>query len=367
MIDFTSRFARTYADARRKFRLAADLRGVAVRSYRHPMMTPDGEETATDVALLGAPDAKAVMVMTAGVHGPELYCGSGAQVDALLDLDLSRFDGVAILMVHAVNPYGSAWIRRTNEDNIDINRNFVDFTKPRPSNPGYDLLADDLVPADLAPATLAAADARLAAWRLEHGEAAFRVAVSGGQWTHPTGMFYGGTAPCWSRRTLEAILDDYRLRERALVAVLDFHTGAGPFGYCEPIFAGDPAHPGCARMRRWIGPGMTLQRSGKAATPPQEGLNSELWEKDCGANAAYIGFEYGAMPGDEVLAALRAEYVFNRRGRNDWHDGEVQAVKRRLLDAFCPDSAEWRELVLLQARPLIERVGRGLATEVASA
>jgi hypothetical protein len=30
--------------------------------------------------------------------------------------------------------------------------------------------------------------------------------MSGGQYTHPDGVFYGGLSPTWSRRTLEAIL-----------------------------------------------------------------------------------------------------------------------------------------------------------------
>lgn len=361
MDGLNTRFARTYADARRKFQLAAGLAGTDLRSYRHPMTGPDGEELATDVAWLGKPDARRVLVLTSGVHGPELFCGSAAQVDALLDLDIGRCGDVAVLLVHGVNPYGTAWLRRTNEDNIDINRNFVDFAQPRPANPGYDELADAFVPADPGEASLAAAQARIKAYGDAHGPAALAVATSGGQYTHPFGMFYGGTGPCWSRQTLERILAEFRLRDRQLVAALDFHTGAGPFGYCEPIYSGDPAHPGCARLTRWIGPAMTLQRAGRSATPPQQGLSSELWERDCGRHAAYVSLEYGTVPHDEVIGSLRAEHILHRQGRNDWHDADVQAVKRRLLDAFAPDRDEWREMVMSQARIYIRRAAQGLA------
>jgi hypothetical protein len=363
MSSVRNRFAFTYAEARRKFRLAADLAGAPVRVYAHPMQGPGGEEMATDVARLGDPEAKAVLVMTSGVHGPELFCGSGAQVDALLDLDLDPFPSVAVLMVHAVNPYGAAWLRRVNEDNVDINRNFADFSKPRPVNEGYEELADAFVPADASDAALKAADARIRAYGEKHGQAALAVATSGGQYSRADGMFYGGTGPTWSRRTMEAIVADFGLASRRLVAALDFHTGAGPFGYCEPIYSGDPAHPGCDRLKRWIGPAMTLQRTGKSATPPQQGLSSELWERGCGLNAAYVSFEYGTLPTDEVIGSLRAEHILHRQGRNDWHDGAVQAVKQRLLRAFAPDRDEWREMVIAQARMLIGRVARGLAAE----
>ena len=32
---------------------------------------------------------------------------------------------VALVLIHAVNPYGFSWIRRTNEHNVDQNRNFL--------------------------------------------------------------------------------------------------------------------------------------------------------------------------------------------------------------------------------------------------
>src|SRR5690606_6046168 len=72
---------------------------------------------------------------------------------------------------------------------------------------------------------LDAAQKRLDAWGEAHGWRALEHARSGGQHTHPEGMFYGGTGPTWSRRTLEGICADYRLGERRSVAVIDFHTG----------------------------------------------------------------------------------------------------------------------------------------------
>jgi hypothetical protein len=358
-----TRFARRYADARRKFLAAAELLDRKVKSYPHPMKGPDGEDMAMDVVQLGPADAGRVIVITSGIHGPELFCGSGAQIDAILDFDASRHADVGMLVVHALNPFGTAWLRRVNEDNIDINRNFADFSKPLPRNPGYEELADAFVPRDSGPEAQERAAATLKAYGEKHGAWALRIATSGGQYTIPDGMFYGGTGPTWTRRTLEAIIKDYRLKERALVTALDFHTGAGPFGYCEPIYSGDPKHPGCDRLVRWIGPAMTMQRAGKSATPPQQGLSSELWEHGCGRHAAYVSFEYGTVPQAEVIESLRQEHILHKQGRNDWRDEHVQSVKRRLLDAFAPDSESWRDLVLAQSRLLIDRVARGMAAE----
>ena len=358
-----TRFARNYAAARRKFQLAAELAGRPVKTYRHPLAGPDGEEMANDVVWLGREDASRVLVVTSGTHGPELFCGSGAQVDAILDRDPDSLGDVALLLCHAVNPYGAAWLRRGNEDNIDINRNYIDFGRKLPVNPGYEELHESFVPPDTGDAAFAAAETRIRAYAAKHGEPALRVATSGGQYSHPDGLFYGGTKPSWSRRTMESVIADFGLKRRALVTCVDFHTGAGPFGYCEPIYSGDIDHPGCERLQRWIGPAMTLQRTGKSATPPQVGLSSDLWERECGRAAAYVSFEYGTVPQNEVILSLRTEQVVHRQGRNDWRDEAVQKVKRRLLDAFCPDRDEWREMVLAQARIHLARIAQGMAAE----
>lgn len=358
-----TRFARNYAGARRKFLRAAEMAGLEVRSHAHPTTGPDGEEMANDTAWIGDRDARRVLVVTSGTHGPELFCGSGAQVDAIMDMRPADHGDVALLLCHSVNPYGAAWLRRGNEDNIDINRNYIDFSGPLPPNPGYEELHDDFVPRSASPEAFAAADERIRAYGARHGVAALRIATSGGQYTRPDGMFYGGTRPSWSRRTMEAILAENDLAGRDYVACVDFHTGAGPYGYCEPIYSGDIDHPGCKRLQRWIGPAMTLQRTGKSATPPQQGLSSDLWERSCGRNSGYVSFEYGTIPNADVIDALRVEHVMHRSGRNDWRDAEVQAAKRRLLDAFAPDAREWREMVILQSRLLLGRIARGLGRE----
>jgi hypothetical protein len=347
--------------------LAAELAGLEPHSHVHPLKGPDGEELANDAVWIGPRDASRVLVITAGPHGPELFCGSGAQIDLMLGWRADAFPGVAVLLCHGINPYGSAWLRRGNEDNIDINRNYIDFTRPLPRNPGYEELHDAFVPRADDAATMETADARIAAYGAAHGVAALRIATSGGQYSRPDGMFYGGTAPSWSRRTMEAILSAHDLAGRDLVACVDFHTGAGPFGYCEPIYSGDVDHPGRERLQRWIGPAMTLQRTGRSATPPQQGLSSDLWERSCGANSAYVSFEYGTVPNQDVIDALRREHILHRQGRNDWHDAGVQRVKRGLLDAFAPDDRSWREMVILQARMILGRIAEGLSREVARA
>ena len=154
-------FSGTYAEARAKFLEAAAERGAAVESFVHPAHRGAlGEALATDVALIGAIDAKKLLLVTSGTHGPEGFCGSGTQVATLNDADLlSRLQqaGVALLLVHAVNPHGFSHLHRTNEDNIDLNRNHIDFNAPLPVNAGYAEVEPLVLPATWPPTSASTA------------------------------------------------------------------------------------------------------------------------------------------------------------------------------------------------------------------
>src|SRR5260370_36794867 len=73
-------FSATYAEARGRFRDAAQRAGARLAHYVNPTTGPDGEVLTTDVALLGPPDAARVLLTVSATHGAEGFCGSGVQV-----------------------------------------------------------------------------------------------------------------------------------------------------------------------------------------------------------------------------------------------------------------------------------------------
>jgi hypothetical protein len=126
-------FGTDYADARGRFLMRARAAGFAVHSHAHDSQRgPAGEPLATDVARLGPRGAGITLLISSGTHGVEGFCGSGCQ-NALLDSGLlhSLPGDFAVVLVHAVNPYGFAHLRRVNEDNVDCNRNFIDHGSHR--------------------------------------------------------------------------------------------------------------------------------------------------------------------------------------------------------------------------------------------
>jgi len=172
--DFAACFSADYAEARGKF-LATARDG--------------GEALATDVAWIGSTAVKRVLTLQSATHGVEGFAGSGAILDFLRAGSARDLpSGVAVMLIHAINPHGFAWLRRVTEEGVDLNRNFVDFSKPLPENPGHDELVDAFAPRELSGPVFEAAEARIAAYRAKVGELKFRAARSSGQYRHPHGF-----------------------------------------------------------------------------------------------------------------------------------------------------------------------------------
>src|SRR5512147_2685875 len=130
-------FSDSYAEARRKFVDAARRAGAKLASYQHPgERGPGGEALCLDVSVLGPGDAARVFVVGSGTHGIEGYSGSAVQ-RAWLRGRPRLPKNTAVVFFHAQNPWGFAHKTRTTEENVDLNRNFIDFAKPLPANPGY--------------------------------------------------------------------------------------------------------------------------------------------------------------------------------------------------------------------------------------
>ena len=164
-------FAADYSEARDKFLSAARIANAAMMRYDNPTKGPKGESLSTDVARVGPEDASKIVVTISSTHGAEGYCGSGVQVDWLASIGAGGLPkDTAALFIHAINPYGFAWTRRVTEEGNDLNRNYVDHSKPYPINKGYADIADWLIPKDFGPNSVAQADAKLAEYRTKVGD-----------------------------------------------------------------------------------------------------------------------------------------------------------------------------------------------------
>jgi hypothetical protein len=342
-------FSATYAEARDKFLAAAKAHGLAVDLHIHPSSRgASGEELSIDVATLGDASAAGMLLLTSGTHGVEGFCGSGCQVALLHDEEFAaavRTAGVAVIFLHALNPYGFSRLHRTNEDNVDLNRNFRDFTTPPVPNRAYAEVHGIVVPATWPPGP--DNEARIAAYVAERGEWALQQAITGGQCEFPDGLFYGGARPAWSNTVFRTVLREHGAH-RARIGWIDIHTGLGPRGHGEKIYAGRNVPADLDRTRSWWGADVTSFLDGSSSSATLSGVNYNAVYDECrGVPYAGIALEFGTLPMRDMLQALRADQWLTNHPEADV-DCRA-AIKQQVRDAFYCDADDWKLTVYMQA------------------
>jgi len=344
----TLAFPTSYAAARAEFLAQCARTGARVESLAHALPGPDGA-LFMDCAGWGQADAERIVVVSSGTHGIEGYAGSGIQ-SALLAEGLHPPPGTRLEMVHAINPFGFAWRRRVNEDNVDLNRNFVDHARTGERNRGYRELADLLEPQQWDAAAAERIRQGLGAFARTHGPRALQAALTGGQYAYPHGFFYGGREPAWSRREITRYAERHWRHAREVVMV-DIHTALGAFGAGECIVEcapGTAAHARCAAL--W-GERVRSTLSGESQSVDVEGSMISGLGRTLGARFVGTGLEFGTVEVDRVMIALIADQWLHRHGAVDSDSG--RAIKAEMMRVFCPDSADWRAAVTSIARDIV--------------
>lgn len=343
-------FANSYAEARDAFLQRGQDADARVTSHAIAARGPQQEVLAIDVALLGATQPQALVLLTSGVHGVEGYAGSALQQLWLSEFSRDLPTGVGVMLMHAVNPYGFAHGRRVNENNVDLNRNAL-AQFPGPANPGYARLNDWINPAS--PAPLWDDFVLRGLWYVARmGKPALQQAVAGGQYEFPRGLFYGGPGPEESLRILARVLGDAALRAPRTVLHIDLHTGLGRRGDYEMLLDFAPQSTEFAAFRRWFDPAhLVSDHPGDATNYVAHGMVSQLVERSFNAARTYTTvIDFGTLPATQVLQALRAE---NRVYHYGCHNARrAQRIRAALREAFYPADNAWREGLLQHGRAI---------------
>ncbi len=348
-------FTGDFSDLRSRFLAAAGQAGASLVAYPHPLHGPNGEQLSTDIAYLGRPDAAKLLVLISGTHGVEGPFGSACQTAWLSqNAPWQLPDDTAVLAIHLINPWGTAWSRRVNEDNVDLNRNFIDWQKGPPRNERYATLHDAFIwRAWEGPERERAAEAYEAAKRRFGGYAGLAPMIEAGQYAFTDGLYYGGDGPVWSNRTLIEILSTFA-RQASEVVVFDLHTGAGPYGYPALLSVAEGEHAGLDWGRHIFGPALSVVLTGTDATTDTgiaataTGYVSAAVRKALPkARVLPLVVECGTLNGETVIEAVQADNWLHLYGKVDTPLGE--RIKKALRAAFIPEDEDWRNTCLATA------------------
>lgn len=354
-----------YHNARSEFRKTA-LQINANLEKHVVMKDPDGNGDLTiDIAMIGAPEPVWSLAISSGLHGVEGFFGSAVQTAYMRNLivaDLFKARGQLVL-IHSLNPFGFAALRRVNEDNVDLNRNFLlPEERYQGASDAYATLNNFLNPAKR-PRLF---DSYLieVLWKVyRHGLPALKQAVAEGQYEYPNGIFFGGHKPARSTEILKQNI--MRWIQGRHVVHLDFHTGLGKHGSCKLLV---PAGRTPEQLQRYstlfASCDVEVAGSGSGIAYKTRGdLGRYITSMAKDVDYHFFFAEFGTYSEVRILGALRKEnqtHFFSPAGSKS-----RQRARTRLGECFCPTSLAWRTAAARRGLETI-RSGQQMASVLAS-
>lgn len=378
-------FSIDYGTARARFLETAGGLKIPVESHVIAATGPQGEALSIDVATIGPAQSRHVVIVSSGLHGVEGFLGSAAQLAWLAkfksgDIELPK--QLKLVLVHALNPFGFAWLRRWNERNVDLNRNFLTDRKfmasqqYRDSLAAYDRLQAFLnppcPPSAWEPYTVKAVGRILAAgWaareRLPAGQRPALLALNSirrlgltelqksllvGQYEYPDGLFYGGDGPEESSAWLQERLPVW-VEGADLAVHLDFHSGLGKRGDLKLFIVDRKGSPRARWVAEHFGDKLVEASDDEAGYSSNGTMAGYFRDHNAGSRYHCLTAEFGTSSGIRVLGALRAENQAHFHTARD--SSNYRWAKRQILEAFAPAASDWREMVIGKSLAIVDR------------
>jgi len=284
------------------------------------------------IASYGRLDAKKILLCTSGLHGVEGHAGSMIQSHLLTTIpkmDIPK--DTTLLFIHVLNPYGLSWNRRTNENNVDLNRNYsLNPKELAPSSELYKQVNLFLNPKEKK--SLSFFSLKIIWNIIKKGYSPLKEAITKGQSIYPEGLFFKGLS-------IEENLYQYKkwlvdnISHAENIFSIDIHTGLGQYGK-ETIFSfsNNKSHFPKKTLVSGDGPGFNKEGG-------LENLYHDLYKK---IKWVHFTQEFGTYNNIKMLKELRKENYY-------YHTNQKEVSQTILKKVFFPDDPKWKTRVLSQA------------------
>ena len=367
-------FPRDYVESRATFRALVEQAGnstwrrtLLITSARDPDLT-------IDVAYFKSGGRKLV-ILQSGIHGIEGYAGAAAQFLFLKSFLQSYLQQkIDVLLVHALDPYGYKYGRRTDEQNINLNRNFaIAPSIYLTSNPGYQSLRYILEPKS-AVSGVATEYAWISAQLIERlvqtrfARREITEGMNSGQYQFRHGLNYGGQAPAPPVKLLRGLLEELVPRYEQIVFI-DLHTGLGEAGVLH-IMLGKDSSPIRTHLQNQLANvrGLQITRPEDAGFFNTTGDVIDFVGSYASQSAQILTMtaEFGTLGTGVVPQLVSAALLVSE---NQAHfNGCVKAqvcvqIQKDFAELFNPTDAIWQRKVLRRSRQLFENLPSSLQSK----
>ena len=330
--------------------LAQDL-GITI--YSHAIDEADGLYI-DSFYLPSAGEKTNLIVLTTGVHGMEGYIGA-TMLDVFFQEVYPTLDSdTGVLVVANVNPYGMKYFRRYNENNVDLNRNFIlDWDSfDRSSNKEYPKVDTFLGPEGKIGNGLwheVGFYLSLGKTAITDGADTISDALLTGQYEYPRGVYYGGDGDEASTAYLKDVFSQCLDSAYANIVHIDLHSGYGP-RYNMVIFNSVFETMNEAESKAAFGYDYVIAHDSEsfyATTGDTTDFFYRLAEqKQSQATLFSTCFEFGTIGDAFFDTILSLKYTIDEN-RNHWYptDNAISAeiVRQNYLELYYPTETAWRE------------------------
>ena len=296
-----------------------------------------------------------LIVLTTGVHGMEGYIGS-VMLDVFFEEiypDLDR-ENTGVLVVANVNPYGMKYYRRYNENNVDLNRNFIlDWDSfDLASNKEYPKVDTFLGPTRKIGNALwheAGFYLSLGKTAITDGASTISDALLTGQYEYPQGVYYGGTGDEASTVYLKDVFSQCLESPYENIVHIDIHSGYGP-RYNMVIFNSVFETMTEAESQEAFGYDYIIAYDSEAFYATTGDTTDFFYrlaeQKQTNTELFSTCFEFGTIGDTFFDTILSLKYTVDEN-RNHWYPTEnttsAQVVHENYMELFYPTETAWRE------------------------
>ncbi len=173
-------------------------------------------------------EVKNRLILSTGLHGIEGYVGHSCIKTFFGELINTLNPTTEVIIYHGINPFGMKNYRRTNENNVDLNRNFSK-NNFQSSNDGFEVVKNFFTPKVYRSPKTANLSfyTSLAKLIIKHGIVTLKEATLKGQKSLNNGLCYSGEKYQESTKFILLELDKLFIEIKNVVWI-DIHTGYGP-------------------------------------------------------------------------------------------------------------------------------------------
>lgn len=347
-------FSKSYSEAAGRFSIACDLLKQNEHQVRHERLMlglegPEKEPLAIDIAVIGSLKSGKVLLSTSGIHGVEGYPGSAIQL-SIMDRIAKQdaFDDHAVIFIHCINPYGMAWWRRFNENNVDLNRNFLRSDQSYSGVPeGYELIREFFNPQTPPKNNERFFLIKALKMILSHGFNNVKQWVAEGQYEYPKAIQFGGKVLQPGPKLLIEWLDN-NLKKVTDIWAIDLHTGLGPSGHDTLLVSPETSKFKFDNLDQLF-PGHVESLDPNAGVGYQivGDLHQGLEDRYQDIEWTSLTQEFGTFSPIKVIRASRTENRWTQWGDYDSEqDAKRHWSRLKMLRTFNPEDRTWQEKII---------------------